>query len=398
MGTDRGETAPSAGRPRRRHSSQFKAQVALEALKGQKTLNELASECGVHPVQIAQWKRQLLDASAASSTAARAGAVSASRSTLVEQLYQEIGQLKVEVDWLRKKGQFPLVNEAGTDRADASAAQHRATVRLCWGWRAPVGTTSRRGDGGEPGADAAAGRAVHQDAVLRRRAHDGLAAAAGLRGQSQAGAPAAAAHGAGSALPQAAPEPARTPGTAEKRYPYLLRGRTITAVNEVWSTDITYIRMRQGFLYLVAVLDWYSRYVLGLGTLQHARYQLLSGGAGGRVAAGPAADLQHRSGRPVHQRRLHRAAGTGGHSDQLGWAGTGAGQHLRRALVALGQMGGGVPARLPDGRWTPTTASTAISASTTTNGHIRRWAIRHLLRSMAWPRNPCYTACSINAN
>ena len=50
--------------------------------------------------------------------------------------------------------------------------------------------------------------------------------------------------------------------TAEKRYPYLLRGRSITAVNEVWSTDITYIRLRGGFLYLVAVLDWYSRYVL----------------------------------------------------------------------------------------------------------------------------------------
>jgi putative transposase len=52
------------------------------------------------------------------------------------------------------------------------------------------------------------------------------------------------------------------PGAVEKRYPYLLRGRPITAVNEVWSTDITYVRMQHGFLYLVAVLDWYSRYVL----------------------------------------------------------------------------------------------------------------------------------------
>lgn len=52
------------------------------------------------------------------------------------------------------------------------------------------------------------------------------------------------------------------PGAQEKRYPYLLRGRAITAANDVWSTDITYIRMPHGFLYLVAVLDWYSRYVL----------------------------------------------------------------------------------------------------------------------------------------
>jgi putative transposase len=52
------------------------------------------------------------------------------------------------------------------------------------------------------------------------------------------------------------------PAPGERRYPYLLRGRAIRQNNEVWSTDITYIRMQQGFLYLVAVLDWYSRYVL----------------------------------------------------------------------------------------------------------------------------------------
>jgi len=51
-------------------------------------------------------------------------------------------------------------------------------------------------------------------------------------------------------------------GAGAKRYPYLLRGQTITRVNQVWSTDITYVRMRHGFVYLVAVLDWYSRYVL----------------------------------------------------------------------------------------------------------------------------------------
>lgn len=47
-----------------------------------------------------------------------------------------------------------------------------------------------------------------------------------------------------------------------KVYPYLLRGMETTRVNQVWSTDITYLRMRNGFLYLTAVIDWYSRYVL----------------------------------------------------------------------------------------------------------------------------------------
>jgi putative transposase len=68
-------------------------------------------------------------------------------------------------------------------------------------------------------------------------------------------------------------------------YPYLLRGLAITHPNQVWSTDITYIRMAQGFMYLVAVIDWFSRYVLAwqlsntldgrfcLDALQHALRQ-----------------------------------------------------------------------------------------------------------------------------
>jgi putative transposase len=52
------------------------------------------------------------------------------------------------------------------------------------------------------------------------------------------------------------------PGDGHRIYPYLLRGATVDRVNQVWSTDITYIRMAEGFLYLVAVMDWFSRYVL----------------------------------------------------------------------------------------------------------------------------------------
>ena len=59
------------------------------------------------------------------------------------------------------------------------------------------------------------------------------------------------------------PKPNLSKGHPEhKIYPYLLRGVKIDRVNQVWSTDITYIRMVNGFLYLTAVIDWYSRYVL----------------------------------------------------------------------------------------------------------------------------------------
>jgi len=52
------------------------------------------------------------------------------------------------------------------------------------------------------------------------------------------------------------------PSVGHKPYPYLLNGVAITRVNQVWSTDITYIRMAEGFMYLVAVMDWLSGFVL----------------------------------------------------------------------------------------------------------------------------------------
>jgi putative transposase len=52
------------------------------------------------------------------------------------------------------------------------------------------------------------------------------------------------------------------PGLTEQRYPYLLRGMSIVRCNQVWSCDITYIRLQRGFIYLMAVIDWFSRYVL----------------------------------------------------------------------------------------------------------------------------------------
>ncbi len=52
------------------------------------------------------------------------------------------------------------------------------------------------------------------------------------------------------------------PGVTEQKYPYLLRGMSIERCNQVWSCDITYIRLKSGFIYLIAVIDWFSRYVL----------------------------------------------------------------------------------------------------------------------------------------
>lgn len=90
-------------RKRKSHSGAFKAQVALAALKGDKTVNELAGLHGVHPTMIHAWKKQLAD-NAEELFASGASKVSgAEHEALQAQLYEQIGRLKTELDWLKKK-------------------------------------------------------------------------------------------------------------------------------------------------------------------------------------------------------------------------------------------------------------------------------------------------------
>ena len=88
---------------RRRHSAEFKAKVALEAIRARRTGNEIASEYGIHPVQVGEWKKQALDA-LPQVFASRRAKDAKDEEALKAALYQQIGQLKVELDWLREKG------------------------------------------------------------------------------------------------------------------------------------------------------------------------------------------------------------------------------------------------------------------------------------------------------
>jgi transposase-like protein len=93
--------------PKRRnhYSADFKAKVALAAMKGQHTINELAASFGVHPNQVLQWKKQALEAMPDAFSARRVREAQ-DEEALKAQLYQQIGQLKVELDWLKKKVGF----------------------------------------------------------------------------------------------------------------------------------------------------------------------------------------------------------------------------------------------------------------------------------------------------
>lgn len=87
---------------RKRHSAEFKAKVALEAIKGQNTINEIAAKYQVHPNLVTQWKKLALAAlpQVFSDPSRRPDR---EREQLEAALYQQIGQLKVELDWLKKK-------------------------------------------------------------------------------------------------------------------------------------------------------------------------------------------------------------------------------------------------------------------------------------------------------
>jgi transposase-like protein len=99
---------PKGGRKmpiqRKQYSVDFKAKVALEAIRGMKTANEIASEYGVHPTQIAEWKKLVLERIPELFTT-RGSEKNKSEEALIANLYQQIGQLKVELDFVKKKSQ-----------------------------------------------------------------------------------------------------------------------------------------------------------------------------------------------------------------------------------------------------------------------------------------------------
>jgi transposase-like protein len=93
-------------RKRKVHTPEFKAKVGLEAIHGRKTTNELGQEYGIHPVQVGQWKKEIQEGARRLFEGKRGRKPREGADE--ERLYGEIGRLKMELDWLKKKSGLSL--------------------------------------------------------------------------------------------------------------------------------------------------------------------------------------------------------------------------------------------------------------------------------------------------
>ena len=235
------------------HSAPFKAKVALAAIKSDKTGAELANEFQVHTTQITQWRKLLKD-SIIEIFSARRNKKDKENQELIDQLYKQVGQLTVELDWVKKSLDMTL-----DQKRLAIDCRHQkiSVLRQC-----ELLGMARSSLYYKPCRDTTYNeqlmRLLDEQYIetpfygvdkmthwLRCKGHQvnpkrirSLLRKMGLE-----------------AIYPRRKLNLSKPDKAHKIYPYLLRNTTISRVNQVWSTDITYIRMHQGWVYLVAVMD-----------------------------------------------------------------------------------------------------------------------------------------------
>ncbi|WP_371410717.1 IS3 family transposase [Tabrizicola sp. TH137] len=244
---------------RRNHDAGFKARVALEAVKGERTVSELAAEYGVHPTMIHQWKKALLDGAAEIFERGGRKAPEVDEDT-VRALHAKIGELAVANDSLSRKAQ-------ALDREVRRGMIEKNHPSLSVGAQCRLLSISRSSFYYAPQGETAMnldlmllidkqfldmpfygvrqmtwhlqneGHAVNQKRIRRLMRLMCL-------------------------MPIYQKPDTSRPAKGHKTYPYLLGGLRVERPNQVWCADITYIPMRKGFLYLVAVMDWFTRKVL----------------------------------------------------------------------------------------------------------------------------------------
>ncbi|MFA4889477.1 MAG: IS3 family transposase [Candidatus Omnitrophota bacterium] len=243
---------------RKLYPKEFKARVALEALKEAKTIAELSSEYEVHSNMINKWKKQLHDNIA--DIFIRKNDQEPDAQQQIENLYKEIGRIQVENTWFKKKlGFISLgVRESFIDKKDQELSVRQQCELLGFN-RSNLYYQHRQKDlETEHRLRKAIDEQFMKDPCgvikmvhyLRRLGYTSGEKLIRRLMRSMN-------------LLAIYPKPRLSQKHPEHRiYPYLLKGVEIVRANRVWAVDITYIQLARGFCYLVAIMDWFSRYVL----------------------------------------------------------------------------------------------------------------------------------------
>ncbi|MDZ7927279.1 MAG: IS3 family transposase [Agrobacterium sp.] len=245
-------------RPRRNHSPAFKAKVALAAIRGEQTLVELSQQFDVHANQIKQWKDHLLEG-ATGVFGDETKAEPAGPTVDVKTLHAKIGELTLE------NGFFIRCARQGgiAGRKEMIDREHKLSVvrqaKLLGFSRGSVYYLPRPVAAGDLALMRRIDELHLEFPFAGSRMLQGL-----LRGE---GLETGRLHVATLMKKMGIEAIYRRPNTSKpapghKIYPYLLRKLAVTRPNQVWAMDLTYIPMARGFVYLCAVVDWFSRRVL----------------------------------------------------------------------------------------------------------------------------------------
>jgi len=244
-------------RTRRNHAQSFKAKVTLAALKGEKTLTELAQLYDVYPNQITTWKAQL--AAGAAGLFGGAPTTAAAPAVDLKSLHVKIGELTLENYFLSGALSKAWLLSAKRRLTATTNCRCRARRRCCGLAEAACitrrGRCRRRTLGAMRRSDELhlnypfAGSRMLRDFLRAEGVDIGRKKVTAMMRRMEIKAV------------YRRPNTLK-PAPGHKVYPYLLRGMKIERPNHVWAMDITYIPMARGFVYLAAVVDWFSRQVL----------------------------------------------------------------------------------------------------------------------------------------
>ena len=246
------------GNVKKKFSKEFKAKVAIEAIKGLKTSAEISSEYSVHPTQIAKWKKELR-AGLPEIFSGKKSSEENSKEQLVDNLYKRIGQLEMENDWLKKVTILSPEARKNMITGKDDIMSIRKQCELLSIYRSSLYYERR----GENAYNLELMNMIDEE--YTKHPNMGVPSMTEyLRDLGKKCEPKRVRRlirvmGIEAIYPK--PNTSR-PNKQHKIYPYLLRNIVIESANQVWSTDITYIRLRHGFAYLAAIMDWHSRSVL----------------------------------------------------------------------------------------------------------------------------------------